>query len=1349
MVFRELKEKINKFTRNLLLKGYDLSKDTRLTKKPLYDVFFNTKPGIRHPEIAPSLPLLSYVHDNSPSIKVATLRLRESIFRRGFEWERKFESKCNNCKKEYEDIVQQCEECGSNNIVLPDKNEIKRADDFFEKCNIYDVHKYGKRKLLHLLKQIEDDINVFDDAYLVGIKEYWQNKEGEIVGSTLHQIVRGNPITMRLVCDEYGEPGGKYFTCLRHRDVIEEIEDKKCPKCGRKLYEVHYVSVEGGGDSPTAYYIGDEVIHSMKYRPSPTYGYSPIVTLWQTALTLTNMTEYIYRSYSEAHLPKGVLAMKTSNPDSAYEFWKDVDDKLAKDPHYIPKMFLEGEGNGTGSGMEFVKFMDTLEEMQYIPVRDEIRRTIASIYGVTNIFIGDTSGVGGLNSLLPLEPVIIKNKDEEIDILPIDALYPSNWSRKTIEPINNLRHINNDTSKSYNSMARDIIDNNIKVLSKLGWTKVKYIQKFKVEDKPCIDVEIGNGSIRITEDHSIFKDGEAFKGLELEIGDKIDIIKPDFNEFNNYSLNEDFAWLMGLFVAEGNAYYGKKSVYPNCDISNNDINIIKKVEQIVYNNFGLKSKIRLDKRGKNYIIRFHRVLSRLIVEHCYWRNNLFGRPDILVKKVPLRILNAKESVKESFLDGYYEGDGTKVQTNTQTKHVCGVHRTLMSGIQFLYHSLGYKTTQLYRWFNTTQDKEKWHKPVILNILSERYSIDKKVENEIYNLDKYNYSGYVYDIETEDHGFVAGVGYCHAHNSESTQIDITNMAAEAGIAVYNEHVMPELLNWLHINDWKYVLQSPFEENLQRELNENQSKVQIAQSMQQLGFDIELGEEDVFEFKYSGTAKKQDFGGFNPQNTENSQNMGVGEPSTNFGANPKESAPRKDENDLKMGIKKEKVYIKHPNEAPKGSKIQRSQRGSLYYERTPVVTPQRPNEQTLNMEKKRRIEVLLQQANEHYKNILDEYKHTKDLNPGHAMSLTNDLEETRNLIGSLQRNYQELFGEQPEVEKENAKRNININIQKMKDNFDDVVSEIKKDVNKKNEEDKIKLETEEKLKKESKLKDGEIQLINKKIELIEKLSKNDENSEIQKYSGEQEDIYQMKKFKTELNNIFEEEIQKIMNSTQKFTGDDIKVFTKKCLDDAIYKMNIHTKRFIEKAYASGQEYVGNLVKQSINFEKIDRDAIDAILSKHVLWNSYENLAKSTSEQINTIITEGFADPKTFSINNLVNKMREVADSENYRLERISRTEVHTAAMKGREISFQKTDPELKNLYKWGVRHDSRTSKTCLDIEKQVEQESNGKGVSLQRLNEIIKEISLRDNGSKWQYRDFQPHISCRSGILRSFS
>jgi hypothetical protein len=69
---------------------------------------------------------------------------------------------------------------------------------------------------------------------------------------------------------------------------------------------------------------------------------------------------------------------------------------MERDPHYIPKVGIES-ASGRG-GVSWVKFMDTLEEMQYISVRDEMRNRIAAFYGVSAVFMIDNGKSGGLNN---------------------------------------------------------------------------------------------------------------------------------------------------------------------------------------------------------------------------------------------------------------------------------------------------------------------------------------------------------------------------------------------------------------------------------------------------------------------------------------------------------------------------------------------------------------------------------------------------------------------------------------------------------------------------------------------------------------------------------------------------------------------------------------------------------------------------------------------------------------------------------------------------------------------------------------------------------------------------------------
>ena len=150
------------------------------------------------------------------------------------------------------------------------------------------------------------------------------------------------------------------------------------------------------GSGKTQYYVEGEVIHISKYNPSRLYGRSPVNTMWRQAMTLTAMDNYMYTAYQKRRMPKGIISVTTDNLESMKSFWKVVDEKMERDPHYVPKVGIESS-TGRG-GVNWVKFMDTLDEMQYITVRDEIRARMSAFYGVSNIFMIDNGKSGGLNN---------------------------------------------------------------------------------------------------------------------------------------------------------------------------------------------------------------------------------------------------------------------------------------------------------------------------------------------------------------------------------------------------------------------------------------------------------------------------------------------------------------------------------------------------------------------------------------------------------------------------------------------------------------------------------------------------------------------------------------------------------------------------------------------------------------------------------------------------------------------------------------------------------------------------------------------------------------------------------------
>ena len=348
--------------------------------------------GIQEPVLVQgiTIPALYGVSQENLILRTVLSTLQQEIFRRGYYWEKKFNKKCSDCEAEFQHDIEECKDCGNSNLVEPDPNQLVYPRWLLDQNNSME------QTFMDVLREIEYDLNITDDAFMILIKEYYIDPEtNEMAFYRVKEFVRGDPIFMRIIADKRGVRGGRFRVCPIHRDQVKSYSEevKTCDTCDHILEDVHHVNTAGSGK--TQYYVKGEVIHVSKYNPSKLYGRAPVSTLWRQAMTLTAMDNYMYTAYSKRRIPRGILSINTDNLESMKAFWKSTDEKLERDPHYIPKIATEGAGTG---GVSWVKLMDSLEEMQYIAARDEMRQRIAAFYGVSNVFMMDTGKSGGLNN---------------------------------------------------------------------------------------------------------------------------------------------------------------------------------------------------------------------------------------------------------------------------------------------------------------------------------------------------------------------------------------------------------------------------------------------------------------------------------------------------------------------------------------------------------------------------------------------------------------------------------------------------------------------------------------------------------------------------------------------------------------------------------------------------------------------------------------------------------------------------------------------------------------------------------------------------------------------------------------
>ena len=93
------------------------------------------------------------------------------------------------------------------------------------------------------------------------------------------------------------------------------------------------------------YFTDGEIIHLSKFSPSETYGWSPILTVFEKALTLIGMDKNLYRYFFERKMPSSMLMVTTDDPESLRRERDHIAAQTRVDPNYIPMIAVSSRTN--------------------------------------------------------------------------------------------------------------------------------------------------------------------------------------------------------------------------------------------------------------------------------------------------------------------------------------------------------------------------------------------------------------------------------------------------------------------------------------------------------------------------------------------------------------------------------------------------------------------------------------------------------------------------------------------------------------------------------------------------------------------------------------------------------------------------------------------------------------------------------------------------------------------------------------------------------------------------------------------------------------------------------------------
>lgn len=296
----------------------------------------------------------------------------------------------------------------------------------------------------------------------------------------------------------------------------------------------------------------------------------------------------------------------------------------------------------------------------------------------------------------------------------------------------------------------------LEVWSDTGFTKIKRIIKHKT-DKQMYRVLTHTGCVIVTKDHSLLTpEGEEIPPTDIDIGDELmhnDLPDIDDNKTNNYNVKCPFA--MGLFYADGSCgkYYCGDSTKYSWAINKQDLSLLNKAKadlELAYPDITFKILDCMES-SKVYKLVPTGQLKDIVLE---WRDLFYDKRKY--KIVPDIILSAKLSDRQKFFEGYYAGDGDKTDAfRADNKGQIGA-----AGLYYLINSLGYNVA-----LNTRLDKMDIYRLNISKVGKYRLNSDAIKKIEKLDIKKCT----VYDLETENHHFGAGIGRMIVHNTDSLYI----------------------------------------------------------------------------------------------------------------------------------------------------------------------------------------------------------------------------------------------------------------------------------------------------------------------------------------------------------------------------------------------------------------------------------------------------------------------------------------------------------------------------------------------------------------------------------------------------
>lgn len=238
-----------------------------------------------------------------------------------------------------------------------------------------------------------------------------------------------------------------------------------------------------------------------------------------------------------------------------------------------------------------------------------------------------------------------------------------------------------------------------------------------------------------------------------------------------------------------------------------------------------------------------------------------------------------------------------------------------------------------------------------------------------------------------------------------------------------------------------------------------------------------------------------------------------------------------------------------------------------------------------------------------------------------------------------------------------------------------------------------------------------------------------------------VKEEKKFETNLQKELKKVISKL-DLKQKPTEEEMRQIVDKATKNLDKQLKIKSANRVKAIYNKAINKVEKELNTTIKFGEPDKNAIELLKRDPKFLEAFDSLSSDLRKDINKIITEAYNKPEIFTIDKMVDSMKEKLDESNNRLQTIARTETAKISSAARKNSYAKTGDLDEMKFMWIGVDDARTA----PVSKAIKARTKG-GVSWSNLIKIIKQ-EVKKYNPKWIVNEQAPitHPNSRHTFIK---